>query len=236
MVPVVGETETPLATGALTVTVVDAVFVASATLVAVTVIFPAAAGAVSRPFAVIVPPVADQVTDLLATVPCTAAVNCCAAPVRMDGVAGETDIEVTVGAATVTVALADFVASATLVAVTVTVAAEEGAVSKPAADIVPADAFQVTVLSVTVPFTAAVNCCVAPVRMETAVGETEIELTTGGAGALTVTVAVAVFVASATLVAVIVAVPAVPAAVKRPFALIVPDEVFQVTVLLAVVP
>src|ERR1700743_1110606 len=114
---VVGEPETPLATGALTVTVVDAVFVASATLVAVTVIFPAAAGAVSRPLAVMVPPVADQVTDLLATVPCTAAVNCCVALVRMDGVAGEMEIEFTVGAATVTVAVADFVASATLVAV-----------------------------------------------------------------------------------------------------------------------
>ena len=95
--PVVGETETPFATGAATVTVVDADFVVSAKLVAVTVIFPAEVGAVSTPLAVMVPPVADQVTDLLVAVPCTVAMNCCVAPVRMEGVAGEMEMESTTG-------------------------------------------------------------------------------------------------------------------------------------------
>ena len=72
--------------------------------------------------------------------------------------------------------------------------------------------------------------------MDGAAGEIEMELTTGGAGALTVMMAVADLVVSATLVAVIVAVPEVVAAVKRPDALIVPDEVFQVTDLFEVVP
>jgi len=55
-------------------------------------------------------------------------------------------------------------------------------------------------------------------------------------GAAKVIVAVADFVLSAALVAVIVAVPAVVGAVKRPLELIVPEEVFQVTDLLEVVP
>ena len=53
---------------------------------------------------------------------------------------------------------------------------------------------------------------------------------------MTEIVAVADFVASAALVAVTVAVPAVEPAVKRPEALMVPDEVFHVTDLLEAVP
>ena len=60
-----------------------------------------------------------------------------------------------------------------------------------------------------------------------------MEFTTGTA---TVMVAVADLVDSAALVAVIVAVPAVDPALKRPLALIEPREVFQVTDLLVVVP
>jgi hypothetical protein len=97
IVPAVGETETPFATGAATETVVDADFVVSAKLVAVTVIFPAEAGAVSKPLAVIVPLVADQLTDLFVALPCTVAVNCCVAPVRMEGAAGEMEMESTTG-------------------------------------------------------------------------------------------------------------------------------------------
>ena len=79
----------------------------------------------------------------------------------------------------------------------------------------------------------ALNCSVAPVRTVAVVGEMVTEFTTGAAKVI---VAVADFVVSAALVAVMVAVPAVVGAVKRPFALIVPDEVFQVTDLLEVVP
>jgi hypothetical protein len=236
MVAGVGETVTEFTTGVETFTTAEADFVLSATLMAVTVIFPIAAGAVKRPLAEIEPLVADHVTDLLATVPCTVAENCCVAPVRIVGAAGDTETDVTVGAATVTVAVADFVVSATLVAVTVTVPADAGAASRPATEIVPAEVFQVTDLLVTVPCTVAVNCCVAPRRMDGADGETETELTTGGGGAVTVIVAVADFVLSATLVAVMVAAPAVAAAVKRPDALIVPEEVFHVTFLLAALP
>lgn len=73
----------------------------------------------------------------------------------------------------------------------------------------------------------------APVRTVAVAGEMVTEFTTGAAKVI---VAVADFVVSAALVAVIVAVPAVVGAVKRPFALIVPAEVFQVTDLLEVVP
>lgn len=158
-----GETATEVIEGIPSVTVADADFVLSALLVAFTVTVPAVPPAVKRPAEEIAPLEADQVTDLSATVPCTAAVNCCAASVRMLAVAGVTETEVTVGALTVTVADADLVLSATLVAVTVTVAFVAGAVSRPAPVIVPADVDQVTPLFVRVPCTIALNCRVAPV-------------------------------------------------------------------------
>jgi hypothetical protein len=71
MVPVVGETVIAVTVGALTVIVADADFVGSATLVALTVAVPAAAGAVNSPLAETVPTLADHVTVLSATVPCT---------------------------------------------------------------------------------------------------------------------------------------------------------------------
>ena len=66
----------------------------------------------------IVPPVADQVTAVL-LVPVTVAVNCRVAPVCMDAEVGLM-LTTTGGgtAVTVTAAKADFVVSATLVAVT----------------------------------------------------------------------------------------------------------------------
>jgi len=70
------------------------------------------------------PPVADQVTAVL-LLPVTVAVNCCVAPVISEAVVGEM---VTATAVTVTVAEADLVVSATLVAVTVKVPAVPGAV------------------------------------------------------------------------------------------------------------
>ena len=62
------------------------------------------------------PAVADQVTAVL-LVPVTVAENCCVPPVGSEADVGDT--EITTGAATVTVAEADLVVSAALVAVTV---------------------------------------------------------------------------------------------------------------------
>ena len=62
------------------------------------------------------PAAADQVTAVL-LVPVTVAENCCVPPVWSDADVGES--EIATGAATVTVAEADLVVSAALVAVTV---------------------------------------------------------------------------------------------------------------------
>jgi hypothetical protein len=67
---------------------------------------------------VIDPPVADHVTEVF-VLPVTVAVNCCVAPVIMDAEVGEIATAIGGGAEeTVTVADADLVASAALVAVT----------------------------------------------------------------------------------------------------------------------
>jgi hypothetical protein len=79
---------------------------------------PAVAGAVKRPLDETVPAVADQVTAVLLE-PLTVAVNCCVPLVRIEAEMGEMLTETTVAALTVTVADADFVLSAMLVAVTV---------------------------------------------------------------------------------------------------------------------
>lgn len=80
----------------------------------------------------IVPEAAFQDTVLSVTVPCTEAANCCVPAVFTDAEAGESVTEVTVGvdgaAITVSVAEADFVASAALVAVTVSLPVVDGAV------------------------------------------------------------------------------------------------------------
>jgi len=74
-------------------------------------------GAVYIPVEEILPAVADQVTAVL-LLPLTAAVNCCVLLVRIDAEVGEM-VTATTGALTVTLADADLVVSATLVAVTV---------------------------------------------------------------------------------------------------------------------
>ena len=95
--------------------------------------------------------------------PVTVAVNCCVRPVKSDTEAG---LMLTAtgggGALTVTVAVADLVVSATLVARTVNVPAAAGAVYRPLLDIVPPLADQVTAVF-EVPVTVALNCCVPPV-------------------------------------------------------------------------
>jgi len=101
--------------------------VVSATLVAMMRYVPAAAGAVYRPDASIVPPDADQVTPVL-LLPLTVAVNCCVLPEVIDAEPGFTDTETPdAAAATDTVAVAVAVLSAALVAVTVYVPGVEGA-------------------------------------------------------------------------------------------------------------
>jgi hypothetical protein len=139
--------------------------------------------------------------------PVTVAVNCRVPPVCR---AAEVGLMPTDTSVTVTIAEADLVASATLVAVIVKVPAAPGAVYRPAVEIVPPVADQVTAV-LPVPVTVAVNCCVPPVRSEAEVG-LMLTATTGG-GAVTVIVAVADLLVSATLVARTVKVPAVPGAV-----------------------
>jgi hypothetical protein len=228
-----GEMEIEVMVGRPSVTVAEADFDLSALLVAVTVMVAAEAPAVKRPAGETEPPDADQVTDLSATLPCTAAVNCCVASVRIFAVVGEMETPVTVGALTAMDADADFVLSARLVAVTVTFPAVAGAVRRPPAEIVPADVDHVMPLLETVPETLAENCCVAPVAMLAVVGEMVTEFTTGAA---MVTTAFAVFVGSARLVTVIVAVPGVDAAVKTPAEVIVPELVDQEMDLFVTVP
>src|SRR5215813_868113 len=153
----------------------------------------------------------------------------------MAGAAGVTETEFTTGAATVMVAEADLVVSATLVAVIVAVPAVAAAVKRPLALIVPDEVFQVTDLLEALPCTLAESWSVPPVRMEPVAGVTATEETGTGA-AVIVTVADEDFVGSATLVAVMVAVPVLAGAVKTPEEEIEPFEAVQVTVVFVTVP
>ena len=74
------------------------------------------------------PSAAFQVTALFGFVPLTDAVNCAVPPVVSKAVPGETLTEVMTESTTVMVAEADFVLSALLVAVTVSVPAFVGAI------------------------------------------------------------------------------------------------------------
>src|SRR5216684_570067 len=130
------------------------------------------------------------------------------------------------GAVTVTVPEADLLGSTTLVAVTVSVPAEFGAVYSPLELMVPPLAIQVTTVF-ELPVTVAVNCCVAPVWRLAEAGLIVID-TTGGV-VVTVTAAEAFFVVSATLVAVTVNVPADAVAVYNPPAVMVPPVAVHVT-------
>ncbi len=126
--------------------------------------------------------------------PVTVAANCWVAPVSKIVEVGL--IETATGALTVTVAEADLVGSATLVAVTVYVPGVPGAVYKPELDTVPLVANHVTAVFVE-PVTVAVNCWVPLVKIVDAVGLSDI-----ATGTVTVTLADANLVGSATLVAV----------------------------------
>ena len=102
------------------------------------------------------PPLADHVTAVL-LVPVTVAVNCCVPPRLMLSTAGE--IETATGPLTVTVAEADCVGSAALVAVTVYVPGVVGAVYKPTGEMLPPLADHDTAVLFD-PVTVAVNNCV----------------------------------------------------------------------------
>jgi hypothetical protein len=85
-------------------------------------------GATYTPPALMVPLAADHVTDLSETLPDTLAENCKVPPVVTEVEDGEILTELTAGAETVTLAVPNFVVSAALVAVIVSVPALVGAV------------------------------------------------------------------------------------------------------------
>ncbi len=123
----VGDTEI-CAGVVVTVTLAEADFVASAALVAFTEYVPAVPGAVNSPELDTEPPLADHVTPVLLE-PVTVAVNCCVAPAWIDAEVGLIETLIGVGGAlTFTVTDADFVRSATLVAMTEYAPAVLGAV------------------------------------------------------------------------------------------------------------
>jgi hypothetical protein len=108
------------------------------------------------------------------------------------------------GELTTTLAVALFVVSWTLVAVTVTVWGADGAVNTPLVEIVPAEAAHVTALEkFAVPATVAVQVDIALVKM--GVWQAAVTLVIEGA-AVTATVATPLFVGSSTLVVVTVTV------------------------------
>jgi hypothetical protein len=90
---------------------------------------------------------------------------------------GVTVTAVTPEPPTVTVAVADLVGSATLVAVILPVTRVAGAVKTPPLVMLPTDAVQVTALPEAVPWIAAVNCTLELMGGDTIAGDTAIELT-----------------------------------------------------------
>jgi len=138
---------------------------------------PAALVAVYRPFVVIVPPVADQVTAVL-ELPLTAAVNCCDPPVESDAEPGEIVTATVVVAVTLTAAEADLLVSAMLVAVTTKLPVVMGAVYIPPVEIFPPLAFQLTAVLL-VPLTLAANCWLLPKGSDDELGNTATATETG---------------------------------------------------------
>lgn len=158
--------------GGSTVRVAEADTLGSATLVAVTVVVFSllTTGAVNTPLLEIVPWGADQVTPFL-LLPVTVAWKCWVIPEFIFTVLGV--IDTVTGGITDTVAVADLVGSATLVAVTETTVTlvTDGAVNKPLLEIVPLVVDQVTLVSLEL-VTVAVNCCVSAEKTLGFVGDT----------------------------------------------------------------
>jgi hypothetical protein len=231
--------ETPTETDGETVTLAWANLVVSAALVAVIVTEPdgTAAGALYKPALDIVPtvefppatPLTLQFTAVF-DVPPTVALNCWVCKTVSVALVGETPTET--DGETVTLAWANLVVSAVLVAVIVTApdGTAAGALYKPALEIVPTVEFPpATPLTLqftavfAVPPTVALNCFVWDTVTEALVGDTETE--TAG---ITVTLAWPDLVASAALVAAIVTAPPGTAAgaVYKPAPEIVPTTEF----------
>jgi hypothetical protein len=211
----------------LIVTLADAVFVESATDLAVTLKLPVVEPAVNKPAVEIVPPVAVHVTEVFA-LPVTVAVNWRVCPGCSVALVGEIVTETTGTGLMVTLAEALFVVSATDFAVTLKLPAVEPAVNRSAVEIDPPVAVHVTAV-LALPVTVAVNCCVCPTCSVALVGDIVTETT--GVG-LMVTLAEALFVESATDVAVTMKLPVVEPAVNRPAVEIVPPVAVQVTAVL----
>jgi hypothetical protein len=188
---------------------------------------PAVPGAVYRPPLEIVPPLADQLTAVL-ELPVTVAVNCCEAPSCKDTELGATDTATGGAEVTVTVAVADLLLSATLVAVTVKVPAVLGAVYSPLEETVPALVDQLTAVLAPFTITVAVNCSEWP-TCRVAESGAIVTATTGGGLEVIFTVAEAVLLLSAALVAATVKVPGVLGAVYKPLAEMLPPLVDQLT-------
>jgi len=114
-------------------------------------------------------------------------------------------VSAVVAGVTAMLALDVLVLSAVLVAVTVTlaVAVTVGAVNRPALEILPALADQVTAVLL-VPCTVAPNCCLPPELRLAVVGDTATVIPEFKVGGTTVMVAVAFLLGFATLVAVMV--------------------------------
>jgi hypothetical protein len=223
-------------TAAATVTAALAVLVGSATLATLTVCVPAVPGALYSPAVEIVPTVAlppltpstYQVTAVF-VVPVTVAVNCF---VVIPGTEAEVGLMLiaTADVVTLTAALADFVASALLVTLTVCEPTAAGALYNPAVEMVPTVAFppltpstyQVTAVFV-VPVTVAVNCFVVIPGTEAEVG---LMVKVATADVVTLTAALADFVASALLVAFTVCEPAAAGALYNPAVEMVPTVAF----------
>jgi hypothetical protein len=172
---------TTICTG-VTVTVAFAIRVGSAALAAVTVYVPFVPGAVQDtvvPVPLMVPPVAVHVTAELVLL-VTAATNCCVPPAPTVVVAGVTVMPT---AFTWTVALALFVGSPALVAVTVNGPPPVGAVQTavlPEGTIEPPEAVHVTdALAALV--TVAEKLCVAPAFTVAVEGEMDTTIAAGGA-------------------------------------------------------
>jgi hypothetical protein len=133
-----------------------------------------------------VPSNAFHVTAVFEVLPATLALNWSVPLVTDEAVPGVTVTPVTpdldsggVASATATVAVADFVGSATLVATIVPMPLTDGAVKTPVAEMVPIDATQVTESFVVAPWIAAVNCTFALGAGVATGGDTTIDATTG---------------------------------------------------------
>jgi hypothetical protein len=181
-VALVGDTVTDTTGAGWMVTLAEAVFVASATEVAVTAKPPVVVPAVNNPPLDTVPPVAVQVTPVF-ELPVTVAENCRVCPGCKVTLVGDTEICTLGAACTVTAAVPDLLESATEVAVTVKLPGVAPAVKTPPADIVPPVAVQVTEV-LEDPVTEAVNVCWPPESTVAVAGAT-VTLTAGAPEATT---------------------------------------------------